>query len=171
MKNEWSELESLCLGEWMRMVCQYGGRTLCREKTRAWVFKKQYIPSAPQLLEFLKFINVWALLSVPTHSASKKDDFYFSASGILFILLRIIEKCWTIKRRTGGSDSKVSAHNVGDTGLSPWLGRSPGEGNGNPLQHSCLENPTDGGAWSATVYGVAKSRTRLSDFTSLHLGD
>ena len=47
------------------------------------------------------------------------------------------------------------------------LGRedSPGEGNGNPLQCSCLENPMDGGAWWATVHGVAKSRTRLSDFT------
>ena len=44
---------------------------------------------------------------------------------------------------------------------------SPGEGNGNPLQCSCLENPMDRGAWWATVHGVAKSRTRLSDFTSL----
>ena len=44
---------------------------------------------------------------------------------------------------------------------------SPGEGNGNPLQYSCLENPMDRGAWWATVHGVAKSRTRLSDFTSL----
>ena len=43
-----------------------------------------------------------------------------------------------------------------------------GEGNGNPLQHSCLENPMVGGAWYATVHGVAKSWTRLSDFTSLH---
>ena len=47
----------------------------------------------------------------------------------------------------------------------PGSGRSPGEGNGNPLQHSCLENPMDGGACQATVRGVAKSRTRLSDFT------
>ena len=45
------------------------------------------------------------------------------------------------------------------------LGRSPGEGNGNPPQYSCLENPMDGEAWWATVHGVAKSRTRLSDFT------
>ena len=47
------------------------------------------------------------------------------------------------------------------------LGRedSPGEGNGNPLQYPCLENPMDGEAWQATVHGVAKSRTRLSDFT------
>ena len=57
----------------------------------------------------------------------------------------------------GGSDSKVSACNEGDLGLIPGLGRSPEEGNGNPLQYSCLENPMDGGAWWATVYGVAKS--------------
>ena len=59
----------------------------------------------------------------------------------------------------GGSDGKASACNVGDPGLIPVLGRSPGEGNGNPLQCSCLENPRDGGAWWAAVYGVAQSRT------------
>ena len=63
-----------------------------------------------------------------------------------------------------GSDGKASAYNVGDPGSIPGSGRSPGEGN--PLQYSCLENPMDGGAWWATIYGVAKSRTRLSDFTS-----
>ena len=47
----------------------------------------------------------------------------------------------------GGSDGKASACNVGDPGLIPGLGRSPGEGSGNPLQYSCLENPMDGGAW------------------------
>ena len=56
-----------------------------------------------------------------------------------------------------------------DVCSSPGSGRFPGEGNGNPLQYSCLENPMDGGAWWATVHGVAKSRTRLSDFTSLEL--
>ena len=59
----------------------------------------------------------------------------------------------------GGSDSKASTRNAGD------LGRSPGEGNGNPLQYSCLENAMDGGGWWATVHGVAKSQTQLSDFT------
>ena len=63
-----------------------------------------------------------------------------------------------------GSDGKESACSVGDPGLIPGSGRSPGngkemEGNGNPLQYSCLENSTDGGAWQATVHGVAKSRT------------
>ena len=67
----------------------------------------------------------------------------------------------------GGSEVKASACNVGDLGSIPGLGRFPGEGNGNPLQYSCLENPIDGGAWWATVQGVAKSWTRLSDFTSL----
>ena len=55
--------------------------------------------------------------------------------------------------------------NMGDTGSIPGLGRSPGEGNGNPLQYSCLENSMDGGTWWATVLGVAKSQTRPSDFT------
>jgi len=62
----------------------------------------------------------------------------------------------------GGS---VSVCNAGDQGLIPGLGRSPGEGNGNPLQYSYLENPMDRGAWWATVHGVSKSWTQLSDFT------
>ena len=53
----------------------------------------------------------------------------------------------------GGSDGKVSAYNAGDLGSIPGEGRSPGEGNGNPLQYSCLENPMDGGTWQAIVHG------------------
>ena len=56
----------------------------------------------------------------------------------------------------GGSDGKESACNAGDPGSIPGLGRSPGEGNGYPLQYSCLENSVDRGAWWATVHGVAK---------------
>ena len=63
------------------------------------------------------------------------------------------------------SDSKESACSAGDWGSIPGSGRSPGEGNGNPLQYSCLKNPRDREAWWAAVYGVAKSWTRLSDFT------
>ena len=59
----------------------------------------------------------------------------------------------------------MSAYNEGDLGSIPGSGRSPGEGNGKPLQYSCLENPMDRGAWWATDHGVSKSRTRLSDFT------
>ena len=61
----------------------------------------------------------------------------------------------------GGSDSKESACNVRDRGSIPGLGRSPGEGNGNSLQYSCLENPMHREAWWAAVYGVAQSWTRL----------
>ena len=56
--------------------------------------------------------------------------------------------------------------NAGDAGLIPGLGRSPGEGNGNPLQYSCLENPIDRGAWQATVHGGHKSQTQVSDHTT-----
>ena len=62
----------------------------------------------------------------------------------------------------GDSDGKESACYAGHLGLIPWLGRSPGEGNGTPLRHSCLENPMDRGALWATVQEVAKSWTRLS---------
>ena len=65
----------------------------------------------------------------------------------------------------GGSEVKASACNAGDLGSIPGSGRYPGEGNGNPLQYSCLENPMDSGAWWATVHGVAKSQTRLSELT------
>ena len=58
----------------------------------------------------------------------------------------------------GGSEVKVSACNEGDLGSIPGSGRSPGEGNGNPLQYSCLENLMDGGAWWGKVHGVAKSQ-------------
>ena len=69
----------------------------------------------------------------------------------------------------GGSEVKASAGNVGDPGSIPGSGRSPGEGNGNLFQYSCLEDPMDRGAWWTTVHGVPKSRTGLSDFTSLKI--
>ena len=59
----------------------------------------------------------------------------------------------------GGSDDKQSACNAGDPSLIPESGKSPGEGNDYQLQYSCLENPTDRGAWQAIVYGVPKSTT------------
>ena len=60
---------------------------------------------------------------------------------------------------SGGSDGKGPACNVGDLGSTPGLGRSLGDGHGNPLQYSGLENPMDRGAWWATVHGVTKSQT------------
>ena len=66
----------------------------------------------------------------------------------------------------GGSDSKESACSAGDTGSIPGWGRSPGKGNGNPLQYSCLGNPMDRGAWWVTVHRVAKSQTQLNSKTT-----
>ena len=63
-----------------------------------------------------------------------------------------------------GSDDKESALNAGDPGWIPGLGRSPGEGNGNPLQYSCLENSMDRRDWRVAVHWVAKSKTQLSDY-------
>ena len=68
-----------------------------------------------------------------------------------------------------GSDGKASACNAGDPASIPGSGRSPGKGNDNPLQYSCLENSMDWGAWLATVHGVAKNRTWLSDFTFTYM--
>ena len=59
-------------------------------------------------------------------------------------------------------NSPANAGDARDVGLIPGSGRSPGEGNGNPVQYSCLENPMDRGTWLATVHGVAKGQTRLS---------
>ena len=83
------------------------------------------------------------------------------------LLNREVDQIYTtlIRDFPGGSEVKASAWNAGDLGSISGSGRSSGEGNGNPLQYSCLENPMEGGAWWATVHGVAKSRTLLSDFT------
>ena len=75
----------------------------------------------------------------------------------------------------GDSDGKESTCNAGDPGLISGSGRFPGEGNGYPFQYSCLENSKDRKAWQATVYGVTKNWTRLSDLyththTHTHIG-
>ena len=83
------------------------------------------------------------------------------------ILCKLSTESQRISKKTGfpgGLDGKASACNARDPDSIPGSGRSPGEGNSNPLQYSCLENPMDTGAWWATVHGVTKSRTRLSDF-------
>ena len=79
--------------------------------------------------------------------------FFFPRSTEIYILIDIVFP--------GGSDGKESPCNGGDPGSIPGLGRSSGEGNGYPLQYSCMENSMDRGVWWATVHGVAKSQTRL----------
>ena len=74
----------------------------------------------------------------------------------LYILIYCTTGC-------GGSDGKESACNAEDSGSIPGSQRSPGEGNGNPVQYSCLENSMDRGVWWATIHGVRKSRTQLSN--------
>ena len=64
---------------------------------------------------------------------------------------------------SGSSDGKESVCNEGDPGSIPGSGRSPGEGNSNPPQYSCLENPMERGAWQATFHGVTESQTQLSN--------
>ena len=68
------------------------------------------------------------------------------------------------KSLTGGSDGKESAHNAGGPGSIPGSESSPGEGDGHPLQCSCLENSMGREAWWAIVHGVTKSQTQLSDY-------
>ena len=99
------------------------------------------------------FLNILSLFLIYLKRKSAKN----------FTLLSYLYK---VMGFSGGSDSKESTCNAGDAGDAssiPGSGRSPGGGHGNPLQYSCLENPTDKGAWQATVHGVTKSRTRLSD--------
>ena len=66
---------------------------------------------------------------------------------------------WSRKCFPDGLEGKEYAYNAEDLGSIPGFGRSPEEGNGNPLQYACLENPMDGGAWQATVHGVTESDT------------
>ena len=86
-----------------------------------------------------------------------------SLSFAIFFILRSTLSDMTIAHLLlgfpGSSEVKASACNAGDLGSIPGLGRFPGEGNGNPLQYSGLENTMDRRAWWATVHGVAKSRT------------
>ena len=98
------------------------------------------------------------------HSTHPRDTQHHSKlPSTSHISSKWICRIWT-QDFPGGSHGKGSAYNAGDPGSIPGSGRSPGEGNGKPLQYSCLENPMDGGTWQATVLGVAKSRTRHSDF-------
>ena len=93
--------------------------------------------------------------------AEFQDSFRLSTSFCLkLVLIYWLPNPWL--GFPGGSAGKESGCNAGDLGSIPGLGRSPGEGNGYPLQYSCLENSMDRGAWQATIYGVAKSQTWLS---------
>ena len=102
----------------------------------------------PQNISTGRSLSVYLLLSVPVVLAYLLN--------LLLLRLRLMDF-------TGSSDGKESACNAGDPGSILGSGKSPGEGNGNPLQYSYLESSMDRGAWRSTVHGVAKSRAQLSD--------
>ena len=109
------------------------------------------------------------LLQSKHHLVSGDDGWTLTFSLEWGVLYQVVNTFYLLGF-PGGSEVKGSACIAGDLGSIPGLGRSPGEGNGKPLQYSCLENPMDGEAWWATVHGVSKSRTQLSDFTfTFHL--
>ena len=99
---------------------------------------------------------------------SAADDKAYCIDSISYILQKLIKEDLgdledPVEGFPSSSDGKASACNAGDPGPMPGSGRSPGEGNGNPLQHSCLENFMDRGTWQAAVHGVAESWRWLSD--------
>ena len=108
--------------------------------------------------------NISAYLPTLSPAVSQTQDFFFLISFLFYI--RAFQ--WKLYYLfpwgfPGGSDGKESSCNAGDPGSIPGSGRSPGEGNDNPLQDSCLEHSRDRGAWRAAVHGVTKGQTRLSN--------
>ena len=120
-------------------------------------------------------LAIWSLIPLPFlnpawSSGSSQFTYCWSLAWRILSITLLASEVSAIVRSFDHSWVKASACNAGDLGSVPGSGRSPGEGNGNPLQYSCLENPTDGGTWWATVHGVPKSQTRLSDFTWAFFG-
>ena len=125
---------------------------MCQKLTRHQVFHSTLCSS------HLHTANTFFDISNYTVNYLREENHHF------YSYLSLLPFC-TVTGLSGSSDGKASAYNVGDQGSIPGSERSPEEGNGTPLQYSCLENPMDRGAWQATVHRVAKSWTRLSDFT------
>ena len=97
------------------------------------------------------------LRDVGTKDRMKESEGERNSRGIFRLRYYVSGHCYTYSRSfPGGSVVKTVAANTGDVGSVPGSGRSPGEGNANPLQYFCLENPINRGAWQATVHGVAK---------------
>ena len=93
---------------------------------------------------YLFLCQYYIVLITVTFQNSLKSESMIPLILFSFLNIVLVIQVWGFP---GGSDGKASAHNAGDQGSFPGSGRSPGEGNGNPLQYSCLENPMDGGAW------------------------
>ena len=91
-----------------------------------------------------------------THPSFNHSHSFFHPSLLIFGKFKVSDQCQQITDLPRWLSGIVSSCNSGDLGSSPVLGRFPGEGNGNPLQYSCLENPMDRGTWWAAVHGVTK---------------
>ena len=150
------------LGEWPSL----GLRTI---QTKGQLYSGQAWGHRPSSVERPDCVPRNCLPSLPLSLLPPRPDtpypllFSHRASHLLAIHVAWICLCVPSMSFPGGSDSKESTCNAGDLGSIPGSGRSSGGGNGNPLQYSGLENPTDRGAWWAAVHGVAQSQTRLSD--------
>ena len=117
----------------------------------------------------LDYTNLITLLSAVTHMQSAYSEFPTRKNSLPRSGDRSLSDSFQfVATSLVAQTVKASFYNAGDLGSIPGLGRSPGEGNGNPLKYSCLENPMDRRAWQATVHGVAKSQTGLRNFTALH---
>ena len=114
----------------------------------------------PALTDFLSRVCCWEQLCPSYYSSWENVSFYqltWGSHGSSQVALVV-------------KNSPASAGDIGDAGSIPGSRRSPGVGNGNPLQYSCLENPVDRAAWWATIHGVAKSQTQLEQLsTFLHV--
>ena len=127
-----------------------------------------------QTLQLLRYPFINCLKAFPVILGSPFDpscSFWGSRGRLDLKKTKTKTKKHIIMDHPGNSEGKESACNVGDMCSVSRSGRSPGEGNGYPLQHSCLENSMDRGAWWATVYGVTEGQTRLSNLILLSLWD
>ena len=132
--------------------------------------KGVHISLGEQLEFFQKYLGLDKEEKCPGELGSRNKrvlggkKYYYVQSAVQIKVSRILSMPYRSSSFPGSSDGKESACNEGDPGSIPGSGRSPGEGNGNPLQHSFLENPTDRRAWQAAAHGVAKSQTRPSSW-------
>ena len=145
----------------MGQICRRKGQEINAKRKKcnqSWLCLKQVV-SFHWILASIDFVSfylitanrLFLLLLCPRNTAALEALTNISEESLVHFFLNSL---WVLTSGfPGGSVSKESACNAGDRGSVPGLGRSPREGNGNPLQYSCLENPMDRGAWRATVYG------------------
>ena len=134
-----------------------------RGSTYTWIFFNKYTVGLPY--SHIRDLRIQSTVGISFHIWLNSQMWKYRCSG----LTTGLKDPWIwvhlggTRGFPGSSEGAESACNAGDLGLVPESGRSSGEGNSNLLQYSCLENPMDRGAWWATVHGVVKSWTRLSD--------